>query len=77
MHHNALTGGIPSYIGSGMQHLSDLRIQNNRLGGSIPSELGLCTSLRQLYLEENFFRGSPPSSLGSLKQLGKMLASWL
>ena len=71
IHHNSLTGPMPTYIGSAFLQLSDLSIQNNRFGGTIPSELGLCTRMRNVFMEENFFRSSPPSTLGNLHHLGK------
>jgi len=70
LHNNAITGTVPTFVGS-MQHLSSLWLQENQFQGNVPSELGKCANLTDLYLDGNFFRGSPPSSLGNLHNLGK------
>lgn len=77
LHHNTISGNIPSFWGSSMSKLADLRIDNNRFRGSIPSELGSCLTLKGLYLDENFLRGTVPSCLGNLKSLGTKKAPLL
>ena len=71
LHHNTLDGEVPTFLGFSMRQLTDLLLNSNQLNGSIPSELGNCTTLKRLYLDENFFRGAPPDSFGNLHKLGK------
>ena len=58
-----------------MTSLSALLLNNNLLSATIPTTLGDCSGLTQLYLDENFLRGIPPVSLGNLHNLGKSSAS--
>ncbi|KAI4351074.1 hypothetical protein L6164_005459 [Bauhinia variegata] len=52
-----------------MKQLVLLRLDENKLSGDIPLELGECSGLQQLLMGGNFFQGSIPSSFGSLKSL--------
>ena len=45
----------------------------NQLSGTIPSEIGLLTSLKGLLLFNNQLSGTIPVELGGLSQLGKKL----
>ena len=44
---------------------------NNRLSGSLPSEIGNLTKLENLRVEENALTGMLPIELGDLTKLGK------
>ncbi len=46
------------------------------LSGSIPSELGSLTQLKELYLYNNSLTGSIPSELGNLANLDRLMLSW-
>jgi hypothetical protein len=50
--------------------LTNLRLDNNNLAGTIPSELGMLESLNVLKLNGNTFAGVVPPELGDLAQLG-------
>jgi hypothetical protein len=55
-----LVGTISPKIGQLAETLSVLRLQNNSLTGTLPSEMGLLTLLGTLYLEQNELEGSIP-----------------
>mmetsp|Transcript_36756 Transcript_36756/g.44335 ORF Transcript_36756/g.44335 Transcript_36756/m.44335 type:complete len:592 (+) Transcript_36756:73-1848(+) len=68
---NEFTGTVPwtSIIGS-IQKLEILGLHNNKyLTGTIPSDIGLLTELRDLALGGNQFDGTIPKSVGLLKNL--------
>ena len=44
-------------------------LDSNKLAGTIPKELGSCTSLHQLELANNRFESRIPSQLGNLRKL--------
>jgi Leucine-rich repeat (LRR) protein len=57
-----------------MRHLSRLDyldMEQNRLMGSIPEELGYLTNLKYLGLAVNKLEGQIPSTLGGIDNLGK------
>ncbi|KAJ4723385.1 putative Receptor-kinase [Melia azedarach] len=66
LHKNHLVGSIPPNIGD-LTGTSYIDVSDNSLSGEIPRELGLCSSLKVLYMNENFFNGSIPQSLSSLR----------
>ena len=47
-------------------------MSSNDLSGEIPSELGLCSSLEEIYLAENFLHGSIPSCFRTLRGIRKV-----
>ena len=49
-----------------------LILENNRLSGAIPSELGDLTAMQELNLYSNRLSGAIPSSLGKLTGLGQL-----
>ncbi len=50
-----------------------LDVRNNSMVGSLPSELGLVTNLRQILLSGNEnITGTIPSELGHLSRLGEL-----
>ncbi|KAL9229082.1 hypothetical protein vseg_004594 [Gypsophila vaccaria] len=66
---NSLTGTLWPIKFDKLQKLQYLELQNNRLNGTIPSELGSCHKLSLLNLGGNRFSGELPRELGDLKQL--------
>ncbi|GJP85100.1 hypothetical protein CLOP_g15196 [Closterium sp. NIES-67] len=65
---NALTGPIPSTIGS-MSNLTLLDLSRNALTGPIPSTIGSMSGLRLLGLFSNFLSQTIPGSIGNLINL--------
>ncbi|KAK9758193.1 hypothetical protein RND81_01G214100 [Saponaria officinalis] len=66
---NSLTGMLSSIKFAELENLQYLELENNRLSGKIPSELGSCYKLRLLNLAGNGFSGELPRKLGNLTQL--------
>ncbi len=64
---NNLTGNLPDL--SGLPNLTQLYLQENQLGGTIPSTLGSLTGLNYLDLSRNDFTGGIPASFGNLVNL--------
>ncbi|KAI5069595.1 hypothetical protein GOP47_0015896 [Adiantum capillus-veneris] len=65
---NSLTGIIPANMCTSKKLLV-LTLDNNRLFGTIPEDLGTCNSLTTLRLGGNNFTGSIPNSIGNLQNL--------
>jgi hypothetical protein len=53
--------------------LNSLDLESNRLGGSIPSEVGLLTNLEFLALNNNKLQGEIPKTLANLKLTEQIL----
>nr|DAD32254.1 TPA_asm: hypothetical protein HUJ06_011105 [Nelumbo nucifera] len=68
---NQFEGPIPMEI-KNLAELQELKQGENRLNGTIPSEIGLQSNLRILELHENPFHGPIPSSIGSLRMLERL-----
>ncbi|CAI8586294.1 unnamed protein product [Vicia faba] len=68
LHHNSLTGSIPSEFGN-LKHLSELYLDSNHFSGEIPKDLAACLTLTRLVLMGNLFHGQIPPFLGSLRSL--------
>lgn len=64
-----LFGSIPSGTVGNLSELRVLSLRWNLLSGSVPSDLGKCTQLRNVYLQNNQFIGSIPSFFSSLPNL--------
>lgn len=58
-----LQGTISSRIGQLANTLTALRLQNNSFTGELPSELGLLTNIKTLYLQHNELEGSIPEPM--------------
>jgi hypothetical protein len=68
---NYLTGSLPeqifpSNITSGLPALKILDLQNNRLNGTLPLELGHFHFIDKLYLSNNDFHGDLPPTLSTI-----------
>ena len=68
LYNNALSGSIPSMLGS-LTNLTTLYLNDNSLSGSIPAELGKLINLTHLFLNDNSLTGSIPVELGNLTKL--------
>lgn len=68
---NSLVGPIPTAFGSSgsLTRLQQIRLRNNRLTGGIPTQLGLLSSLVNLYLSNNTLGGTLPTQLGQISGL--------
>ena len=64
-----LTGSIPVGALVRLTNLSNLSLNDNRLTGPIPPELGALTNLGFVYLQSNALSGPIPPELGSLTGL--------
>ncbi len=69
LHDNNVSGTLPGEALGKLTHLSFLKLSQNKLIGSIPSELGQFTDLIDLILTTNQLTGSIPDSLASLENL--------
>ncbi|KMT20072.1 hypothetical protein BVRB_1g000910 [Beta vulgaris subsp. vulgaris] len=63
---NSLNGSILGINFDELQNLNSLELENNKLTGTIPTNLGLCHSLKVLNLARNQFTGKLPTELGVL-----------
>ncbi|KAK1430079.1 hypothetical protein QVD17_12579 [Tagetes erecta] len=72
---NQLSGGIPPKLFNSSMKLIHLLLENNRLTGTIPSTLGLVTSLQVVRLDRNLLRGNVPSNINSLINVTEMFLS--
>ncbi|XP_031501082.1 receptor protein kinase-like protein ZAR1 [Nymphaea colorata] len=63
-----LLGSLPSILGS-LVYMRHINLRNNRLNGSIPSELFHIGGLQSMFLYGNSFSGSLPSDVGGLRYL--------
>ncbi|KVI10012.1 probable LRR receptor-like serine/threonine-protein kinase IRK [Cynara cardunculus var. scolymus] len=70
--HNALSGEIPSDIGS-FSSLRLLNISKNSLIGEIPEAMGKLKALDSLDLSENQLNGSIPSQIGGARNLKDLI----
>ena len=57
-------------------HVTSLYLDYNNLTGTIPSEIGNLTQLKQLYLSSNNLTGTIPSEIGNLTQLKVLCIGW-
>ena len=64
---NQLTGAIPDL--SQLTALTSLRLEGNKLTGTIPAALGQNTALTNLHLYDNQLTGTIPAELGQLTSL--------
>ncbi|XP_028795700.1 receptor-like protein EIX1 [Neltuma alba] len=69
---NNLTGKMPSWIGQYCHNLIGLRLQANRLHGSIPTNLCNLPHLQILDLSKNNLTGNIPHCFGNLNAMSNM-----
>lgn len=68
--HPGLIGSIPTEIYAAMPKLNTLFIHNcDSLEGTLPTELGLATSLQRIYFGDTEIRGTIPTEIGLLTNL--------
>ncbi|KAI9072229.1 hypothetical protein K1719_045804 [Acacia pycnantha] len=71
---NNLNGTLPSWIGRYLHNLIGLRLQANKLQGSIPTNLCNLQDLQILDLSRNNITGSIPHCFGNLSAMSNMTA---
>ncbi|KAH7665646.1 Non-specific serine/threonine protein kinase protein [Dioscorea alata] len=71
---NRISGRIPEELGN-ITSLKELVLQDNLMGGPIPTSLGKLINLEILHLSGNNFRGELPKALGNLKNLTELMVS--
>jgi Leucine-rich repeat (LRR) protein len=69
---NLLSGSLPASISECASTLEILRLEDNQLNQTIPSEFGLLTKLKELVLNANRLTGYIPSQLGLLSDLSRL-----
>ena len=69
---NAPLGQWHGVITDSNDNVTNLKLGGNLLRGNIPSELGLLTNLRWLYLPDNHLQGEIPTELGNLTNLRRL-----
>ncbi|KAM5574173.1 leucine-rich repeat receptor protein kinase HPCA1 [Rosa sericea] len=72
---NKLSGPIPSKLFSSNMNLIHVLFESNQLTGSIPSSLGLVTSLEVVRFDRNMLTGPIPLSLNSLTNVSQLFLS--
>ena len=68
LHHNQLTGTLPSQLAN-LTKLERLLLHVNSLGDAIPPALGNLTNLQEIFLHTNQLNGTIPAELGHLVNL--------
>ena len=66
---NLLSGSIPSDSLFKLNQLETFLVDQNMIGGTLPSELGLLTNVERLSLYENNIQGTIPTELGLLESV--------
>ncbi|XP_042427559.1 leucine-rich repeat receptor protein kinase HPCA1-like isoform X1 [Zingiber officinale] len=69
---NQLSGVLPPQLFSSEMTLLHLLFDSNQFDGSIPSTLGLVTSLEVLRLDNNKFEGAVPSNINNLTRVSEL-----
>mmetsp|Transcript_48555 Transcript_48555/g.115410 ORF Transcript_48555/g.115410 Transcript_48555/m.115410 type:complete len:412 (+) Transcript_48555:122-1357(+) len=69
LHDMDLTGTIPAAGLAMVSDITSLDLSVNRLTGSIPDAIGLCTNLRRVKLSRNELQGWVPMAFGMLTEL--------
>ncbi|KAG6778399.1 hypothetical protein POTOM_018261 [Populus tomentosa] len=72
---NQLSGQIPPKLFSSGMNLIHILLESNKLTGSIPSTLGLVTSLEVVRLDNNSLAGTVPSNINNLTSVSDMYLS--
>ena len=71
---NRFSGSFPAY--RNLLNLTYLAVSSNDLSGTIPSEIGLLSSLEYLFMQDNYKpSGSIPTTLGMLRNLKAVVMS--
>ena len=66
---NKLHGTVPGEVIGNLRLLKELELGGNHFTGQLPSQIGLCTNLTSLLVDETGLSGSIPSELLSLSNL--------
>ncbi|KAI3496585.1 hypothetical protein L1887_38950 [Cichorium endivia] len=73
---NQLSGNIPPQLFNSNMSLLHLLFESNKFTGSIPSTLGLVTSLEVVRLDRNSLTGNVPSNINNLINVTEMFLSY-
>ncbi|KAI3496589.1 hypothetical protein L1887_38954 [Cichorium endivia] len=73
---NQLSGSIPPQLFNSNMSLIHLLFESNKFTGSIPSTLGLVTSLEVVRLDRNSLTGNVPSNINNLTNVTEMFLSY-
>lgn len=68
-----LVGSIPASMGMHLRNLCYLRLDNNKLEGQVPEELGLLKNANEINLENNNLSGRIPFSAQFRTRIGEKL----
>eukprot|EP00978_Attheya_sp_CCMP212_P011143 scaffold27288_cov49-Attheya_sp.AAC.1 len=68
LHDNFLTGSLPKLP----IKIESMSVNNNNIGGSLPTEIGNMKHLKFLDFSHNNLIGSIPSEVGNMKQIGSI-----
>ncbi|KAL2893060.1 hypothetical protein RDABS01_008969 [Bienertia sinuspersici] len=68
----SLSGKIPNGVFKNLTSLKTLSLRYNLLSGNLPSDLGSCSELRNVYLQENEFDGEIPEFFSQLRNLVRL-----
>lgn len=68
----SLSGVIPHGVFTNLTSLKTLSLRFNQLSGNLPSDLGSCSELRNIYLQDNKFEGEIPEFFSQLKNLVRL-----
>ncbi|XP_057966054.1 piriformospora indica-insensitive protein 2 [Malania oleifera] len=68
-----LVGNIPASMGVFLRNMSYLGLDNNRLEGTVPPELGFLDSINEMNLENNMLSGRLPFSSKFTARIGEKL----
>jgi Leucine-rich repeat (LRR) protein len=66
---NAFTGAIPHNLFLKNHNLRLVRLSQNQITGTLPTQIGECTSLQSVVLDHNQIQGTIPSSVTRLTNL--------
>ncbi|KAK9758377.1 hypothetical protein RND81_01G225800 [Saponaria officinalis] len=68
----SLSAQIPPGIFKNLTSLKLLSLRFNQISGNLPSDLGLCTQIRSIYLQDNNFTGVIPEFFTQLKKIVRL-----
>ncbi|KAL9229208.1 hypothetical protein vseg_004697 [Gypsophila vaccaria] len=68
----SLSGQISPGIFKNMRSLKFLSLRFNQLSGNLPADLGFCTQLRSVYVQDNNFSGEIPEFFSQLRKVVRL-----
>jgi Leucine-rich repeat (LRR) protein len=70
--YNRFTGTLPDNIPETMPDLGILFMENNDIGGTIPTNLGTLKDLRKVHMDDNALTGKIPTEFGTPQRLQQL-----